>query len=294
MWKRTSSVFFAAALGCAALERFEFAEPHMGTLVAIRLYARDAQQAGRAARAAFDRIAALEAILSDYRPESELNRLCAAGRMRVSPELAFVLAVSLRRARESEGAFDITLAPLTRLWREARRTGRLPDAAAVAAARARTGLARVVLRDREVTLAPGTQLDLGGIGKGYAADEALAVLRRHGIRRALVALSGDIAAGDPPPGERGWRISLPDGAVILAHRAVSTSGPEFQFLAAGGERFSHILDPRTGRGLTGGRTVSVIARRGIDADSWATALSVVPAPRELARRHRVTLRLAGA
>lgn len=287
MWKKTSSLL-ACALGLSALERFEFAEPHLGTLVSLRLYANDAPAAGRAVRAAFDRIAELEAILSDYRPESELNRLCRAGRLRVSPDLARVLAAAQRRARESDGAFDITLAPLTKLWREARRAGRLPGAAAIAAARARTGYSRVTLRGRDVALAPGTELDLGGIGKGYAADEALAVLRRHGVRRALVALSGDIALGDPPPGECGWRVALQDRTECLANRAVSTSGPEQQFLEGNGTRYSHILDPRTGLGLTTPRTVTVIARRGIDADSWATALSAAPDPLLLVRRYKLT------
>lgn len=287
MWRKTSSLL-ACALGLSALERFEFAEPHMGTLVSLRLYASDAPAAGRAARAAFDRVAELEAALSDYRPDSELNRLCRAGHMRVSPDLARVLAAAQRRARESDGTFDITLAPLTKLWREARRTGKLPGEAAIAAARARCGYRRVTVRGRDVALAPGTELDLGGIGKGYAADEALAVLRRHGVRRALVALSGDIALGDPPPGECGWRVAMQGRTECLANRAVSTSGPEQQFLEVDGTRYSHILDPRTGLGLRTARTVTVIARRGMDADSWATALSAASDPEGLARRRRVS------
>lgn len=290
MWKKTSSLL-ACALGLSALERFEFAEPHMGTLASIRLYASDAPAAGRAARAAFDRIAELEAILSDYRPDSELNRLCRAGRLRVSPDLARVLAAAQRRARESDGAFDITLAPLTKLWREARRTGQLPGEAAIATARSRTGYRRVTLRGRDVALAPGTELDLGGIGKGYAADEALAALRRRGVRRALVALSGDIALGDPPPGECGWRVALQDRTECLANRAVSTSGPEQQFLEVNGTRYSHILDPRTGLGLSTPRTVTVIARRGMDADSWATALCVAGEPVRLAARYRLRIQI---
>jgi thiamine biosynthesis lipoprotein ApbE len=118
------------------------------------------------------------------------------------------------------------------------------------------------------------QLDSGGIAKGYAADEALAALTSLGIKSALVALSGDIAIGSPPPGRSGWRIRVQDETLTLANAAVSTSGDQFQFVQIDGVRYSHILDPRTGRPLQSAPTVSVIALNGIDADSMATALSV--------------------
>ena len=123
----------------------------------------------------------------------------------------------------------------------------------------------------------GMQLDLGAIAKGFAGDEALKVLKARGVKRALVAVSGDIVAGDAPPGSKGWKIRLEPagGEILLRNAAVSTSGDEEQGRTIGGVRYSHILDPRTGRGLTEAIAVTVIARRGIDADPVATAVSVM-------------------
>ena len=135
-----------------------------------------------------------------------------------------------------------------------------------------------MLRDHTVLLKlPGMQLDLGGIAKGYAADEALATLRARGIKSALVAVGGDIAIGDAPPGQQGWRIGLePVGGELLLHNAaVSTSGDTEQFREIGGVRYSHIIDPKTGRGITSRIAVTVVARRGLEADPIATAISVL-------------------
>lgn len=128
------------------------------------------------------------------------------------------------------------------------------------------------------------QLDLGGIAKGFAADQALAELRRHGLNRALVAASGDIAVGDPPPGQRGWRIAVgglrntgraTPRILLLANAAVSTSGDAEQFVEIGGKRYSHIIDPRTGIGLTERWQVSIVARHAAQTDAFATAVSVL-------------------
>ena len=124
---------------------------------------------------------------------------------------------------------------------------------------------------------PDMQLDLGGIAKGYAADQALAVLRSHGLPRALVAASGDIAVGDPPPGKRNWRVAVgkldatngePARILYLNNAAVSTSGDAEQFVEIGGRRYSHIVDPRTGVGLTERLQVTVIGRQATDTDSF--------------------------
>jgi thiamine biosynthesis lipoprotein len=134
------------------------------------------------------------------------------------------------------------------------------------------------------------QLDLGGIGKGYAAQAAVDLLRRRGATRCLVALAGDVVAGDPPPGERGWVIDsplLPGRPIVLRNAAASTSGDSDQFVEIGGVRYSHIVDPRTGLGLTTGAAVTVVARDGASADSLATAVCVLGAERgaALVRAH---------
>lgn len=248
----------------------------MGTLVAITLYAESPEQAQRGFVAAFDRIKALNSILSDYDPNSELSRVCDS-KAPLSPELAKVLMHAQRLAEQTEGAFDITAGPLTRLWRQARADRRPPSSEQIEAALGKSGYRKLRLSEngrKAQCMAEGMQLDSGGIAKGYAADEALATLASLGISSALVALSGDIAVGDPPPGRSGWRVRVQDELLTLANAAVSTSGDQFQFIQIDGVRYSHILDPRTGRPLQGAPTVSVIARTGIDADSMATALSV--------------------
>ncbi len=276
---------------CAAdLQLFEAVQPHMGTLVRIQFYAPDAGRADAAFRAAFERIAQLDAIMSDYRADSEVNRLCltaVARPVNVSTDLFTVLAAARALAEETDGAFDVTLGPVTLLWRQARRDHRLPEPRALREALQNSGYRKLHLDSAARTVSldqPGMRLDLGGIGKGYAADAALAVLAEFGVRRALVAASGDLAIGDPPPGRNGWSVGIdaPDGGaggftrvLELSNAAVSTSGDSSQNLESGGVRYSHIIDPATGMGLTRPVAVAVVARRGIDADSWSTALSVL-------------------
>jgi thiamine biosynthesis lipoprotein len=278
---RLFAVLFASSTSVAAAgapERFEAVEPHMGTLVRIQVYANGESEAKAVFRAAFDRIAELDDALSDYKPASELNRLPG----RAGADLFRVLEAAQRLAFQTDGAFDVTVGPLTRLWRQARRDGRPPAAAAIREALSHCGYRKLRLdvATRNVTFDDqAMRLDLGGIAKGYAADEALAAIGRLGVRRALVAVSGDLAFGDPPPGRRGWRIDAGGSVKELANAAVSTSGADEQHLDAGGLRYSHIIDPSTGVGLTKPITVTVIAPRGIDADALATAISVLGAER---------------
>jgi thiamine biosynthesis lipoprotein len=279
------------------LERYEFEQVHMGTQFRIVLYAPDAATAKKASDAAFARIAELDGIMSDYKPASELMRLCkqAGGDpVPVSDDLLKVLTRSLEISRLTDGAFDITVGPVVRLWRRARRTMKLPDADELAAARKLVGYEQVMIdaKNKTVTLkSKGMLLDLGGIAKGYAAQAALEVLRRHGIRHALVAASGDIVVGDPPPDAKGWRIGIaplhdpnakPSHYVLLKNAAVSTSGDTEQYVEIDGKRYSHIVDPKTGLGLTRRMSVTVIMTDGSTADGMATGLCVLGPERGLA------------
>jgi FAD:protein FMN transferase len=269
----------------------------MGTLFRIKLYAADEPQAKRGFRAAFDRIAQLDSILSDYQPDSELNRITvsAVGHpVAVSDDLFRVVDRSQKLAGQTDGAFDITLGPVIRLWRKARKTGALPAKAALEQAQGRCGYRKLKLNAEQRTIEldqAGMQLDLGGVAKGYAADEALATLAKMGLKSALVAASGDLALGDAPPGKKGWEIGVdsfdqadaPFTRVLeLSHAAISTSGDTEQFLVVNGQRYSHIVDPHTGLGLTHRITVTVVANHGIDSDCLATAVSVLGADRGLA------------
>jgi thiamine biosynthesis lipoprotein len=270
--------------------RFEFSEPHMGTLFRIVLYAPSAGTAATASRAAFDRVAALDDIMSDYRADSELMRMCrqAGGPpVKVSGDLFRVLVAAQNIAARSDGAFDVTVGPVVRLWRAARRSHHLPDAQRLAEAESHVGYQRIRLDPEMQTvqlLERGMLLDLGGIAKGYAADAALAVLRQGGINCALVAGGGDIALGDPPPGKEGWSIGIasldspPSAAqrcVLLRNAAISTSGDAEQHVEIAGLRYSHIVDPKTGQALTGRRSATLIAPNCTTSDALATAVCVL-------------------
>jgi thiamine biosynthesis lipoprotein len=283
-----------AACGVLPLTRFEFTEPHMGTRFKIVFYAADEASANRAAKAAFARVAELDGIMSDYRATSELMQLCqkAGGApVPVSEDLFTVLEKALAISRQSAGAFDVTVGPLSRLWRIARRTQQLPAKEALTRALALVGWQHVKLDAKARTvqlLKPGMQLDLGGIAKGYAADCALAMLKKHGIDRALVAAGGDIAVSGPPPDADGWKVGIqpveggePRRTLLLKDAAVSTSGDFEQYVVIDGKRYSHIVDPRTGLGLVGRMSVTVVARNGLTADPMTKTVCVLGPERGL-------------
>jgi thiamine biosynthesis lipoprotein len=272
------------------LSRFEFTEPHMGTKFRIVLYAPDEATAQKASRAAFDRVAALDAMMSDYRSTSDLMRLCAkAGGLPVpvSEELFVVLTKAEAASRLSDGAFDVTVGPVVQLWRLSRRTQRLPEAEQLERARALVGWKNVVLDPKERTvklLKPGMLLDLGGIAKGYAGDEAQKVLKFHGITQALVAGGGDIVVSGPPLGKEGWDIAIrpllevegkAGPRLLLRDGAVSTSGDANQYVEIDGKRYSHIVDPKTGIGLVGRMSATVVARDGTTSDSLTKVVAVL-------------------
>ncbi|MGO8927485.1 MAG: FAD:protein FMN transferase [Limisphaerales bacterium] len=298
--------FLAAVLllaGCGTappakpLERFEFSHPAMGTLITITLYAPDLAGAKAGADAAFQRIDALEDIMSDYQADSELMRLCDqpfGTPVPVSAELFDVLQRAVKVSKLSDGAFDVTVGPYVRLWRFARKRKILPTPAEIAAAREAVGWEKLRLdaRARTVTLlVPNMRLDLGSVGKGYAADAALRILKGRGIDRALVAASGDIAVGNPPPGQRGWKVGIAafGGAtntplrILLLHNAgISTSGDTEQFIEVNGVRYSHIVNPATGLGLTNRIQATIIGPDATTTDSLDTTVSLLGVQRGFA------------
>jgi len=273
-------------------DRYEFHQTEMGVPFRIVLYASSQNAAQGAAAAAFQRIQQLNDIMTDYDSDSELSRLSqTSGQGRaepVSPDLWVVLERAQQLAARSQGAFDVTVGPCVNLWRFARREGKLPDPARLAKARQAVGYTKMRLDPAHHTvtlLAPNMRLDLGGIAKGYAVAQALKTLGRLGIGRALVNGGGDLAVSGPPPGTEGWRIELPplDASnapptryVLLANAGVSTSGDLFQRLEINGQRYSHIIDPRTGMALTDHSLVTVIAPDDFTADGLTKVMSVLP------------------
>ena len=269
----------------------------MGTLFTINLYAPDQNSAEAAADAAFRRVDALEDIMSDYQADSELMLLCDQpfGKpVPVSPDLFDVLKRAQNISKLSDGAFDVTVGPYIRLWRFARKRKVLPTPAEITAARAAVGWQKLRLdrRNRTVTLlAPNMRLDLGGIGKGYAADQAMRVLKARGIDRALIAASGDIAIGKPPPGQPGWKVGIAAPGtrtnqlartVVLHNAGISTSGDTEQFIEINGVRYSHIVNPLTGLGLTNRIQATVIGPDVTTTDSLDTTVSILGVKRGLA------------
>ena len=273
------------------LQRFEFESPHMGTTFRIVVYTHDSGTAQRATKSACQRIAELETIMSNYSQKSELMRLCFANDEKpgmpipVTEELFDILQKAQAISKLSGGAFDVTVGPVVDLWKDARRTQQFPEADELKEALSLVGTNMLILnpKERTVTLTkPGMRLDLGGIGKGYAADVAIKLLKAEGISSALVAASGDITVSDPPPGAKGWSVDiapidkgLPKRTLLLKNASVSTSGDLFQHVVIAGKRYSHVLDPRTGVGLTGYRSVTVIAPTGTLADSLTKVASVL-------------------
>ncbi len=262
----------------------------MGTKFRIVLYAQDTTDANRAAVAALRRVDQLDATLSDYDPSSELSRLSnTAGTeewVSVGDDLWSVLIQSAHLATVTDGAFDITIGPLTRLWRWTNRRGVLPDEERIAHARAAVGhwLIQFDHSSHRVRLvAAGMRLDVGAIGKGFAADAALVVLTRSGISHALVDAGGDIVASDSPPGTPGWRVEIPkvdngtvgSETVWLSDGAVATSGDTYRYVEVDGVRYSHIIDPATGLGLTVRRITTVFAPTAVESDALASAISVL-------------------
>ncbi len=262
--------------------RIEMSRGLMGTEFRVVLYAADRVAGEAAATAALERVAELERTLSDYDPESALSRLSeSAGTgtwQPVDPDLWTALETAQAWSERSDGAFDVTVGPLTRLWRWASRRGVLPPEDRLEEARRAVGYRYLHLdaeRGGVLLEKPGMRLDVGGIGKGLAADRALAVLGEHGVTRALIDAGGDLVIGEPPPGQEGWRVEVAGRVRTLSQVAVATSGATHRATEADGRRFSHVIDPRSGFGVTDRWTVVATAGTGADADALASAASVL-------------------
>ncbi len=284
--------------GCGQpLKRHDFNRPIMGTYVRAVVYAESETDALRAFDAAYARLEQLNAVMSDYDRTSELSRLSASsGRgeaVHVSDDLWKVLDASVNMSRASGGAFDVTVGPMVVLWRRARRLQQLPAPRRIEAAKQAVGYQHVKLdaARKTVTLQQSDmRLDLGGIAKGYAAQEALAEFTSRGLPRTMVDLGGDLVVGQAPPGRDGWRIGIaplgqedgPSRFLMLTNAAVATSGDAWQHVEIDGVRYSHIVDPKTGLGLTHRAGVTVVAPDGMLADALASAVSVLGPTRGLA------------
>src|SRR5262245_58654136 len=262
--------------------RYEDSRVSMGCLYAVVVYGRDQARLREAAASSLYEVDRIDRLMSNYKNDSELsrvNREAAKAPVKVDPELFAFIAECLRYSRESEGAFDITVGPLMKAWGFFRGEGRMPGEAELAEARSRIGYRRVILNRKDGTIffdRAGVELDLGGIAKGYAVDRAVAVLKRHGVTSALLSAGGStIYALGAPPGKRAWEIEIQDPVepdkfatkVRLKDRALSVSGSNEKFFELNGSRYSHVMDPRTGRPVQGVLSVAVITVDGTSGDA---------------------------
>ncbi len=276
-----------AAAGCAEQsKKHRFTSTAMGVVVEITIDHDDVERARVAARAAQEELDRLDQLLSDWKQTSELSRLNASQDLRTETdaELRAVLSRALEVARATDGRFDPSVGPFVALWRQTRRAGGFPPAdaneRALREARERVGFEKVAIDGAAIvrTRADIT-IDFGGIGKGFGAVRALQVLRGRGCPRALVAVAGDLAAGDAPRGARGWRVEIDaergtDEWIDCTNEAISTSGASAQWVEIDGVRYAHIVDPRTGLGATELAQVTVIGPLDCAVDALSTALSL--------------------
>lgn len=260
----------------------------MGSVFRLVLYAESQAEANRAAQAAFKRIAELNQILSDYDPESEVNALSASSGkgewIQLSPDLLEMLSQSRNYSQLSKGDFDITVGPMVRLWRKSVREAKLPDKKRLKKVKQSVGY-KFILLQTDQSLAKlekaGMRIDFGGIAKGYAVDEAYKVLRKFKIETALVDGGGDMYLGPAPPGQEGWEVSIQSleddtstDKVMLANCGIATSGDKYRYVELDGKRYSHIIHPKKGLGITQRRQVTVIAASSTQADALASTFSV--------------------
>ena len=281
-------IFLFSFLTTYSQTRFEYDYQQMGTQIRLVFYASDKQKADSVAHLAFKRIDVLNSKLSDYLENSELNNLCkqVGQDVLVSEDLYSILMEANGISKKTKGAFDVTVGPLIRLWREARKRNELPDKAELDSVKQSVGYQYIKFpKKNTVRLSKhGMQLDLGGIGKGYTADEVLEVMEKNGIFSALVDMGGDISVSDSPPNREYWILAFSyynkkgkeiSQKIKLKNQSVATSGDLFQSIEIDGIRHSHIINPKTGMALTNSIQVTTIAENGAMADAYASAFSVL-------------------
>jgi thiamine biosynthesis lipoprotein len=255
--------------------------------VSMQVVATDPEDAARATDDAFAAVARVNNLLSSHLPESEISYLNQSDgeTCHLSRETVAVLRRSLDVSRLTGGAFDVTAAPLIRLWKEAIETKQLPGKDELAETRKRVGYRKLHLGPNSARAEPGVRVDLGGIAKGYAVDQAVVELKARGIGGALVDAGGDGYAFGTRPDGTPWRVGiqhprrptgqrLPD-VLLLSDRAYATSGDYRQYVEIDGVRYAHIIDPRTGRPARAAVSVTVVAPDCTTADALATAVSVL-------------------
>ena len=277
-------ILLAVCLSVSAQTRYQFSHPQMGTVFKIILYTNDSLSGVYASQKAFLRLDELNLILSDYREDSEINRLCRTSGtgeyVKISADLWQILQESLQAAQLSKGYFDVTIGPMTQLWRRMKRQKILPSSQQIAEARAKIGIENIVFKAESQSVMlkkQGMRIDFGGIGKGFTEDEMMKVLKQNGIKAAMIEAGGNILVSDSPTDSpKGWEIIIEKKKKYLKNCGISTSGDAYQFVEIGGQKYAHILNPKTGIGFTKPRQITVITKDGTSSDWLSTALCLMP------------------
>ena len=285
-----------------AQERYVFQQAKMGTTFTFILYTTDSLTAEATAQKAFKRIDELNNIFSDYLPSSEVSKLSkTAGtnrKVKVSKDMWHLLRKAHKISKKSNGAFDITIGPLSRLWRSMIRKQDFFDKVKINAVKKLVNYKNIqyYLFSRRIKLkVAGMQLDFGGIAKGYAVDEAVKICRDSGLDQILVDGGGDIFAGKAPPNKAGWKVLFwgidksgmkVEKEIILAYKAIASSGNTYKYLEWEGKRYAHIVDPRTGYGILHSKIVNILAPNCTKADAIASTLSVLENSKKFLKKVR--------
>ena len=282
---------FSIPLLQAQTRKFSYSEMKMGSAFNLIIVSTNSNKANHLAQKSYELVDSLSHIFSNYDSSSELSKINASAGLlpyKMSPAMLDLVQKSQDAYIQSKGTYDISIGPLSTLWRNTRKAKLFPDSSTVVATKKLVSLAQVKINKRLGTIfLPNAdmQLDFGGIAKGYIAQCVINYLKANGIQQALADAGGDIVMSGAPLNQKGWLIgvNLPESTdelmtkkLLLSNCSVATSGDVYQFIEYKGVKYSHIINPLTGYGVTNLRNVTIIAKTGATADWLATACSILP------------------
>ena len=266
--------------------RYESSAQKLGTTFRVTCFPSDTLQGALLMEQVWKKVDSLDQVLSDYREDSEVTRLSlSAGKhqwIKVSDSLWDVLMIAQKIARQSEGVFDVTIGPLSKLWRRAFRRNIMPDPDQIEKAKSLVNYKWLLMRTEDQSvqlLRSGMRLDLGGIANGYILDRIYNDLSSQGMDRVLVDGGGDLYVGGLPMDRPSWKITWdgqePSEVTSYTYRAVASSGDHYRYIEDHGIRYSHIIDPRSGYGITDNHHVVIAAPNCMLADALASTVSIL-------------------
>jgi len=291
------SFLLLVVFACHREQNVYKSERIMGSIFEITAYSADVAECQKAVDEAFEQMRLVDRLMSTYKPDSEisqLNRLAGVGSLKVSSQVMEIIRESKRYSELTGGAFDVTVGPLLELWGFKHKDWRFPEASEIQRILPLVNYKNILLDEETQTVKlklDGMKIGLGAIGKGYAVDKAIDVLKKHGIKRALVNASGSIYALGTKADKTKWTVGIrhPRGSreqifatLQVENQGVATSGDYENFFVKDGKRYSHLLDPRTGKPVDNGMlSVTIVAQTATEADALSTSVFVLGVDRGL-------------